>query len=344
MRTLKYSDAIAEATLQAMEDDPKLFVMGEGVDDAKGAFGTTLLAFQRYGSQRVMDTPLSESAMTGIGIGAAIAGHPCIMVHLRNEFLCLAMDQVINHAAKWHYMFAGKFKVPVVFRCIVGRGWGQAAQHSQSLHGLFAQIPGLKVVLPSNAYDAKGLLLAAIRDPNPVVFIEHRWLHDKAADVPEQRYEIALGKAQIVAEGEHATCVAVSYSVLDALKARAELLTSGISLEVIDARTVRPLDKATILASVAKTGRLVICDTAPGSGGISAEIAAVVAEEGFASLKAPIRRIGLPEVPTPCSAPLEESYYPSAGDIHEVVKKFFSSDKIKKIQEKSDNSQFFGPF
>jgi acetoin:2,6-dichlorophenolindophenol oxidoreductase subunit beta len=315
MRALKYSEALAEATVQAMQENPRVFLMGEGVDDPKGVFGTTSLALEKFGPSRIFDSPLSECAMTGIGIGAAIEGYPCVMVHMRNEFLLLAMDQIVNHAAKWHYMFGGQMKVPVTLRSIVGRGWGQAAQHSQSLHGLFAQIPGLKVVLPSNAYDAKGLLLAAIRDPSPTIVIEHRWLYDKTADVPEPPYEVPLGSAKVAAEGRDLTCVAVSYQVIEALEARDLLGKEGIEMEVIDLRSVRPLDKQTLLASVRKTGRLLITDTANTSGGISGEIAAVVCEEAFASLKTGIVRIALPEAPTPCSSVLEEVYYPKVSDL-----------------------------
>ena len=227
IRIRKYGQAISEAIVAAMEEDPRIIIMGEGVDDPKGAFGTTLEASLRFGSRRVFDTPLSESAMTGIAIGAALSGHPVITVHMRNEFLLLAMDQVVNHAAKWHYMFGGLASVPLTIRCIVGRGWGQAAQHSQSFHGMFAQVPGLKVIMPSTPFDAKGLLYSAIRDPNPVICIEHRWLHEKEGEVPETIYSVPLGKAHVAAPGKNITCVAVSYQVHEALLARSELLKDG---------------------------------------------------------------------------------------------------------------------
>lgn len=315
MRKLKGFEAIAEATWQAMEDDPRLFVMGEGVDDPKGLFGTTLLPFQKFGPARVFDTPLSEAAVTGIGIGAAIEGWPSIMVHARNEFLLLAIDQVINHAAKWRYMSGGTTQVPIVIRCIVGRGWGQAAQHSQSLHALLASVPGLKIVLPSTPYEMKGLLYAAIRDPNPVLCIEHRWLHNKEGEVPEERYEIPIGEAKVAAEGKDVTCVALSYQVYEALAARDELAKDGISLEVIDLRSVRPLDRDTVLRSVRKTGRLLVTDIGPKAFGVGAEIAALAAEEAFDELEAPVRRVALPDAPTPCSYALEEIYYPKVADL-----------------------------
>lgn len=346
MRTLKYSEALAEATLLAMEDSPNTFLMGEGIDDPKGAFGTTTPALKRFGAERVFDMPLSENAMTGVGIGAAIAGHPCVMIHMRSEFLLLAMDQVINHAAKWHYMFAGKMNVPITIRCLVGRGWGQAAQHSQSFHALFATVPGLKVMLPSSPYDAKGLLYSAILDPNPVICIEHRWLYDKTGEVPPERYHLPLGKASVVAEGKDVTCVALSYGVLDALSARTTLLREGIDLEVIDLRSARPLDTETVLQSLRKTGRLIVCDISGPVCGISAEIAAVAASLGFTSLKAPVTRITLPDAPTPCSPPLEEAYYPGAQDIVSAARRLTMRTGLSTSDALAVNvpSNFTGPF
>ena len=272
MRKIKYSEALGEATLLAMEENPRVFLMGEGIDDPKAVFGSTLSALKKFGPSRVMDTPLSENAVTGIGIGAAIEGNPCVMIHMRVEFLLYAMDQIVNHAAKWNYMFGGTMPVPIVIRCIVGRGWGQASQHSQSLHALFAHIPGLKVILPATPADAKGMLYSAIKDPNPVICIEHRWLYDKVGEVPEGRYEVPIGKANVLFPGKDVTCVAVSHQVHEAIAARELLLKDGIELEVIDLRTVRPIDTATILNSVRKTGRLIIADTAIKTCGISAEI------------------------------------------------------------------------
>ena len=344
MRQLKYSDAIAEATCLAMEREPKLFVLGEGVDDPKGSFGTTLLPFQKFGKDRVLDMPLSENAMTGIAIGAAVAGHPCLMVHLRSEFLLLAMDQVVNHAAKWHYMFGEKFRVPLTIRCVIGRGWGQAAQHSQSFHGLFAAIPGLKVVLPSNAYDAKGLLLSALEDPNPVIFIEHRWLHGKAESVPEAYYVEPIGKATILAPGKDLTCVAVSHSVHDALAARAHLLSEGIDMEVIDLRSARPLDEATILESIHRTGRLLVCDISSPHCGIASEIASLAATKGFASLRAPVAMVTLPDLPTPCSPILEESYYPKPENIVQAARSLTRTKARHTTAVDSNHIEFLGPF
>jgi acetoin:2,6-dichlorophenolindophenol oxidoreductase subunit beta len=344
MRNLKFGDALAEATIQAMEAQPKLFVMGEGVDDPKGSFGTTLAPFKKFGPSRVFDTPLSEGAITGVAIGAALAGTPSLLVHLRCEFALVAMDQLVNHAAKWKYMCGGS--VPITIRCVVGRGWGQAAQHSQSFHGMFAQVPGLKVVLPSNAYDAKGLLYSALLDPDPVVCIEHRWLFDKEAPVPEAPYRIPIGKANVVAPGKDLTCAALSYQVGEAARAREILLEQGIEMEIVDMRSVRPLDTQTLLASVRKTGRLIVTDIAHGSAGFCAEVAAAAAQHAFSSLKAPVLRVALPECPTPCSPALEALYYPTVDSLvraaTQVLKK--PSGSLAPPALETPARPFLGPF
>jgi acetoin:2,6-dichlorophenolindophenol oxidoreductase subunit beta len=345
MRKIKYSEALAEGTLAAMEEDPKVFLMGEGIDDPKGAFGTTLPALKKFGATRVFDTPLSENAFTGIGIGAAIEGWPCVMVHMRSEFMLYAMDQIINHAAKWHYMFGGLMSVPIVIRCIVGRGWGQAAQHSQSFHAMYAHVPGLKVILPATPYDAKGLIYSAIRDRNPVICIEHRWLYDKIGEVPEKTYDVPIGRANVVHPGKDVTCVAISHQVYEAITARETLAKEGIDLEVIDLRSVRPIDHDAVLNSVRKTGRLIVADTAIKACGVSAEIAATVAERGFPFLKAPIARVGLPDAPTPCSPALEEAYYPQAVDIISAARRLVSgADIASEIPRLKAVSTFTGPF
>jgi acetoin:2,6-dichlorophenolindophenol oxidoreductase subunit beta len=347
MRNIKYSQALAEATMHAMAENPKVFLMGEGIDDPKGTFGTTLEAYKKYGSERVFDTPLSESAVTGIGIGAAIEGWPCVMIHMRNEFLLLGIDQVINHAAKWRYMFAGVMSCPIVIRCIVGRGWGQAAQHSQSLHALFSHIPGLKVILPATPYDAKGLLYSAIKDPNPVICIEHRWLYDKTGEVPVEAYEIPIGKANILSPGTDVTCVAISHQIYDALAAKEILAKEGIDMEVIDLRCTRPIDLATIISSVRKTGRLFITDTAVKTGGISAEISAAISEQAFDLLKAPILRVALPDCPTPCSYALERSYYPSVQDLCNAARRLVTGRILNSVTAATGTDHakpFTGPF
>jgi pyruvate dehydrogenase E1 component beta subunit len=320
MRELKYSQALDEATCLAMERDPSVFVMGVGVDDPKGIFGTTLGAFKKFGGGRVFDTPLAENGLTGFAIGAAIEGMRPILVHARNDFLLLTMDQLLNHAAKWKYMCGGKLSVPLTVRAIIGRGWGQAAQHSQSLQSLFMHVPGLKLAMPSTPYDAKGLLIAAIEDEAPVVVLEHRWLYDRTGPVPEGYYRVPLGQAAVVREGTDVTVVAISHMVVESLKAAESLQLEGIDAEIIDPRTLAPLDHTTILASVRKTGRLVIADHAWKSCGAGAEIAALAAEQALETLKAPVRRVTLPDTPTPCAAPLEKLYYPGPAQIAAAVR------------------------
>lgn len=315
MRELTYREAIAEATVQAMEKDPTVFVFGVDVDDPKGIFGTTRPAFERFGRHRVFGTPVSENALTGIGIGAGIAGMRPILVHARNDFVLLTMDQLVNNAAKWKYMYEGKMNVPLVVRAIIGRGWGQGAQHSQSLQAMFAQVPGLTVVMPSNAYDAKGLLVAAIEYSSPVIFLEHRMLFETRSPVPEEYYALPLGRACIVRSGADVTVAAVSEMVSEAIHAADILEKNGISLEVIDLRTVRPYDEEAIFHSVQKTGRLIAADTGSRTCGFASELVANVAENQFHALKSPPIRIANPDTPTPVSHALESHYYPGARQI-----------------------------
>jgi pyruvate dehydrogenase E1 component beta subunit len=320
VRKLTFPQALREALDQALERDDRVFVMGQGVDDPMGMFGTTLDLHKKYGSERVFDTPLSENAMTGVAVGAAIAGLRPVYIHNRPDFLMLAMDQIVNHASKWSYMFGGHVNVPLVIRAVIGRGWGSAAQHSQSLHGLFMHVPGLKLVMPSTAYDAKGLLITSIADNNPVIFIEHRWSYKHEGHVPKELYSIPFGKGVVRRLGKDVTIVGISYMVIEALRVAAQLQEKGYDLEVIDLRTLKPLDEQIILNSVKKTGRLIIVDTDWVTGGVTAEIAAIVAEKGFEYLKAPIKRVGWPDVPVPASYVLEEAFYPGAEQIINAVK------------------------
>jgi len=312
-RQIKFSEAILEATDQAMGADPNVYLMGLGVPDPKGIFGTTLGLAEKYGPDRVMDMPTSENAMTGIAVGTAIQGMRPIMTHQRVDFFLLALDQLINNAAKWHYMFGGQMKVPLVIRLVIGRGWGQGPQHSQSLQSVFAHIPGLKVVMPSNPYDAKGLLLSAIDDNNPVVYLEHRWLHGIFGEVPEEPFRVPLGKAKIVSPGTDVTIVACSHMTLEAF--RAVQWMEGISAEIIDVRSLKPLDKETILDSVRKTGRLIVADPDWKTVGFSAEVLALAAEETLFSLKCPPVRVTYPDRHTPTSWALSNHFYPTARDI-----------------------------
>jgi len=346
LRQLPMNLAIAEATVQAMDSDPSIFVMGVGVDDPGGIFGTTRAVHDRFGDQRVFDIPLSENALTGVAVGAAVSGMRPIMVHARCDFLLLTLDQIVNHGAKWRYMSGGTLTVPMVIRAVVGRGWGQAAQHSQSLQATLAHFPGLQVILPSNAYDAKGMLLAALQSDLPVVMIEHRWLHNDKCGVPEEKYTIPIGQARVAREGKDITLVAISWMVKAALEAAETLSQQGIEVEVIDLRSVRPWDREAVLRSTQKTGRLVVADTAWTAFGVSAEIAAVVQEELFGRLKAPVRRIGLPDTHTPCAPNLERAYYPGAHEIVDLIGEMVRPQERATVSERVlvDSKPFTGHF
>lgn len=309
---ISQAEAIREALAQAMAEDPRVIVVGEGVPDPKAIFGTTRGLLEQFGPQRVFDMPLAENGMTGVCIGAAIGGMRPVMVHQRIDFALLAMDQLVNNAAKWRYMFGGQVAVPLVVRVIVGRGWGPGPQHAQSLQALFAHIPGLKVVMPVSPADAKGMLIAAIRDDNPVLFIEHRWLQNAVDVVPAEPYVVPLDQARVCRRGSDATVVAFSYMVVEALQAAQALAEFGIDVEVIDARSVRPLDMGTIIDSVARTRTLVVADTGWKTAGIGAEVVAGVAERAFAALRRAPLRIALPDLPAPTSPHLTRDYYPDA--------------------------------
>ena len=321
IRVLSYKDAITEALKLSMEKDPSVFVYGAGVDDASGIFGTGVGLSKYFGKKRVMDVPVSENALTGIGIGSAITGMKPVLVHQRIDFTLLTMDQIINHASKFHYMFGGKLSVPLVIRVIVGRGWGQGSQHSQSFHSIFAHFPGLKVVLPSNAYDAKGLLNSSIKDKNPIIFIEHKFLMNRNTNVPKKYYEIELGKGKKIHSGNDVTIVCYSLMVDEAMKAASILKKKDIKCDVIDLRTSKPLDEKIILNSVKKTGRLVVCDIDWVNCGVSAEIVSTVTEKIFPYLKSPPIRVGLPEANHPSSYSLEEVFFPDYKNIINSVKK-----------------------
>lgn len=314
-RKLIYAEALREAQDQCMAADDSVYLMGLGVPDPVGIFGTTKGLQEKYGLERVMDIPLAESAMTGIAIGSAITGMRPVMTHQRVDFAIVAMEQIVNQAAKWHYMFDGKHLIPLVIRMIIGRGWGQGPQHSQSLQSLFAHIPGLCVAMPTTPHDAKGLLITAIESNNPVVILEHRWLYGISDIVPEEMYRVPLGKAHVMREGTDVTLVGLSYMSLENFRAANLLSDRGVSAEVIDLRSLRPLDEETVLASVHKTGRLVVADTANKMFGASAEIVAMVSEKAFESLKARPVRVALPEYPAPTSPALSANFYPRAGDV-----------------------------
>ena len=318
MRQIIYLMALNEALQQEMERDPTVFVTGEDVGQHP-PMGVTLGLLQRFGPQRVVDTPISESAILGLAVGAAAAGLRPVVEIMFIDFLFVAFDQVINQMAKMRYMFGGKAKLPIVVRCPCGGGFQMAAQHSQSLEAMLCHIPGLKVVMPATPYDAKGLLTAAIRDDNPVFCLEHKKCYTMAGDVPQEQYELPLGVAEVKRPGSDVTIVATSYMVHEALQAAEELAGRGIEAEVIDPRTLLPLDMDTILKSVRKTHRVVIAHEAVKFCGVGAEIAAQVAETAFDALEAPPLRVAAPFCPVPFSAPLEEAYLPNAQDIVAAV-------------------------
>lgn len=323
-RRLGWAEAIREALSLALESDPAVFVMGQGVDDPAGMFGATRDLHRKFGSERVFDTPLAETGLTGIAVGAAQAGMRPVYFHNRPDFLYLALDQLANHAAKWALMFAGQVSVPLVVWSCIGRGWGPGAQHSQAPQGLFTQLPGLKVVMPATCHDAKGLLLAAIADPNPVLIIDHRFNFKISGQVPEGFYTVPLGVGAVRRIGSDVTIVATSQLVRQAWLAAEELAAEGIEAEVIDPRTLKPLDEGLILESVRKTGRLVVADDGWRTGGFAAEVAALAAEEAFAGLKAPIARVTSPDMSTPAAHTLEEHFYVRRQDLSAAVRQVMS--------------------
>ncbi|MGB0670207.1 MAG: alpha-ketoacid dehydrogenase subunit beta [Rhodospirillales bacterium] len=313
------AEALRDAMDHALASDPRVFLIGEGVADPKGIFGTTLGLIDAYGPERVIEMPVSENGLTGVAIGAAMMGQRPVLVHQRVEFCLLALEQLINNAAKAHYVSDGKHRVPLVVRMIIGRGWGQGPMHSQALENLFAMIPGLKVVMPAFPADAKGLLLGAIADDNPICFLEHRWMHYASADVPIANEPLALDGPKRIREGSDVTIVATSYMALEAVHAVDELKRVGLTADLFDLRILRPLVLDDIIASVRRTGRLICVDTGFKTLGIGAEIVARVTEACFADLRAAPVRLGLPDTPTPSSRSLAEVYYPTAETIAETA-------------------------
>jgi acetoin:2,6-dichlorophenolindophenol oxidoreductase subunit beta len=356
-RDISFAQAVREGLDQAMERNPRVIVIGEGVPDPKAIFNTTADLREKYGARRVFDMPLSENGVTGICIGAALSGMRPVMIHQRIDFALLAMDQLVNNAAKWHYMFDGKASVPLVVRVIVGRGWGQGPQHSQSLQAMFAQVPGLKVVMPTTAFDAKGALISAIEDNNPVVFIEHRWLHQIKDAVPEEYYRVPLGQAKVLHKGDAVTVAAFSYMAVESLiAAKALKSTMGVSVEVLDMRSVRPLDVVSVFNSVQKTGRLIVADTAFRTGSIAGELISQVTEQAFDALKARPVRVASPDHPVPTSHFMAEHYYPNSQTIADEVLAMVGADKssesyrelcarmLRDGSHDTPNRGFTGPF
>jgi len=328
-RLLPMYKAISEAIDQEMARDSRVFVMGEDVGVYGGIFGATQGLYQKYGPERVRDTPISEAGFIGAAVGAAAAGMRPIVELMFVDFFGVTFDQIFNHMAKNHYMSGGQVKLPIVLMTAIGGGYNDAAQHSQVLYSIFAHVPGLKVVIPSTSYDAKGLMIQAIRDDNPVVYFFHKglmglpWMpypETAVTHVPEESYTIPFGKADIKREGKDITIVTAALMVHKALEAASILEKEGISVEVIDVRTLVPLDKETIIESVKKTHRLLIVDEDYLSYGMTGEIAAVVAEEALEYLDAPIKRLAVPNVPIPYSRPLEQYVIPSTERIIQIIK------------------------
>jgi acetoin:2,6-dichlorophenolindophenol oxidoreductase subunit beta len=315
MRMLSYADAIREAHAQLLASDARVFVLGQGLWSPWYVGSSMRDLDKQFGRDRIIDSPVSESAITGTAVGAAIAGMRPIVVHPRMDFMLLATDAIVNQAANWSYMFAGQAGAPVVIRAIVNRGGEQGAQHSQALQAIFAHIPGLKVVMPATPYDAKGLLIAAVYDGNPVMYIDDRWLYDQTADVPEEPYQVPIGKAAICRHGRDITIVGASYAAAKAVEAAVRLHEKGIDAEVIDLRSIKPWDRELVISSIKRTGRLLVTDTGWRSGGIAAEIIATAAELALDSLITRPARVTLPDVPAPTSKSLETSYYFGADAI-----------------------------
>jgi pyruvate/2-oxoglutarate/acetoin dehydrogenase E1 component len=319
MREITYLEAVREVLWQEMERDDRVFIIGEDVGVYGGAFGVTRGMIEEFGPERVIDTPISEYGIAGAITGAALTGMRPVGEIMFMDFTTLAMEQLVNQAAKMRFMFGGMIEVPFVLRCPAGSGTGAAAQHSQSLENWFVHVPGLKVVMPSTPYDAKGLLLASIRDPNPIIFVEHKLLYKTKGPVPEEPYTIPLGKADVKRQGRDLTIVATSIMVQRALEAAEQLAEEGIDVEVVDPRTLKPLDEETVVQSVIKTGRVLIVHEACKTGGYGGELAAVIAgSEAFDYLDTPIVRLAGRDIPIPYNRTLEYHTVPQVENIVEV--------------------------
>lgn len=343
--------AINDGLHEAMSLDDNVICYGLGVTDPKGVFGTTIGLEEQFGPGRVFDMPTSENAMTGIGVGAALYGMRPIITHQRLDFALLSMDQIVNNAAKWRFMFGGQRGVPFTVRMIIGRGWGQGPTHSQNLQAWFAHIPGLKVVMPSTSADAKGLLLSAIFDDDPVIFLEHRWLHNAKGDVPEGDFRVKIGSASKNRDGHDFTIVAMSYMSIEATHAANFLAENGITCDLIDLRSIRPIDWDMVYSSVRKTGRLLVLDTGNLTGSVSGEIIARVTKNCWQHLKCAPERLAMPDFPEATSAALTEHYHTRAEHIVETIgtildKKLDVTPLLKERTHPHDvpGDWFAGPF
>lgn len=325
MRTLTYAAAIREAHAQLLAADSRVLLMGQGLSSPWYAGGSLDCLDREFGPARVLDSPISENAVTGMAVGAALSGLRPIVFHPRMDFMLLAMDPLVNQAANWCYLFAGQSSVPLVVRAVINRGGEQGAQHSQALQAFFMHVPGIKVVMPATPFDAKGLLMAAMEDPNPVLYIDDRWLYDLEGHVPAEMYQTPIGRAAVRRRGSDISLIGISNMARLATEAASVLAEDGIDAEVIDLRSLSPWDRETVLISVRKTGHAVVCDSGWRTAGVSAEIAATIAEEAYAELEAPVARVTLPDSPAPSSRSEERAYYPTQLDIAAAAKRTLCS-------------------
>ncbi|MDC3119480.1 hypothetical protein OA430_00615 [Candidatus Pelagibacter sp.] len=348
-RELTFNKAINEAIFQSMSIDKNVICYGLGVTDPRRVFYTTEGLVEKFGNKRVFDVPTSENALTGIGIGLANMGSKVIFSHQRVDFSFLSMDQIINSMSKWYYMFGGQKSLPITLRLIIGRGWGQGPTHSQSYQSFFAKTPGLKVVMPSSPYNAKGLLLASIKDPDPVIFLEHRWLYDLKDHVPKKIFYSQLGKSKKISKGRDLTIVSMSYTTHEISSMKKFFFDNKISAEIIDLITVSPIDTNTIYNSVRKTGKLLVLDTCHKSFSTGREIISRLVEKNKSVFKIKPVILGMPDTPTPTSFSLTKNYYPSKKDIAIHISKMLNMKKINLksvpiVKEHDRPKEFIGPF
>ncbi len=350
MRTITFAQAINEALETALRTNDDVIKYGLGVTDPYGVFGTTINLEEKFGSNRVFDMPTSENGMTGVAIGASLGGLIPIMTHQRLDFFLLAMDQLVNNASKFHFMFGKELNVPITIRLIIGRGWGQGPTHAQNLQSWFAHIPGLKVVMPTTPKDAKGLLLESIFDPNPVIFLEHRWLHNMQGEVDESDdFRVEIGKAEVLKKGSDITIISMSYMSIEAIHAAKELEKNNISCEVVDLKTISPIDWDTIYQSVEKTKRIIVLDTASEFGSIGSDIISKVSINKHDILKSAPKIIALPDTHSPTSYSLTKEYYKDAKDIIEEIASIFNTNIncdnfMNKTHHDIPGEWFKGPF
>ena len=326
MPIMKFTEAMRDAYVETMRAYPEVFLVGVGLMDPKAVFGTLNGLLEEFGEERVVEGPLAEQMLTGLTFSAATLGLRPVLIHHRVDFLPLTFDQIANHMAKWSYMFGAQQKVSCVVRGVVGRGWGNGPQHTQSMHGFAASVPGIKVVVPANAADAKGLMVSAILDDEPVIYIDHRWLHGDKGEVPAGLYKIPIGKAHVMREGKDLTLVAVGPMVQESMLAAEKLEALGNSVEVINLRTIRPIDYDTIISSVEKTGHLMICDSDWPQFGVASAIISHVSQNAFGALKSAPVAVTWPDHPAPASYAIEAQYYPMAKQIMLAVSTMLSSE------------------